>query len=80
MYDEGYTSITSNDISETCIENMKKRNEGIRPEMKWDVMDILDMSLYKDGQFDMIIDKSTIDAILCGAQAYANVATMMNEC
>jgi len=58
---------------------MKKRNEKERPLMKWDVMDIREMS-YKDEAFDMIIDKSTVDALLCGNSAYLNVAIMMKEC
>ena len=28
----------------------------------------------------MIIDKSTIDALLCGENAYVNVAMMLKEC
>lgn len=47
--------------------------------MKWDVMDIREMS-YRDESFDIIIDKSTIDALLCGNLAYLNVAFMMKEC
>jgi hypothetical protein len=47
--------------------------------MKWDVMDCRDLK-YKDEYFDLIIDKSTIDALLCGDKAYLNVAIMMNEC
>ena len=35
---------------------------------------------YKDDTFDLIIDKSTIDALLCGNQAYLNVAVMLKEC
>jgi ubiquinone/menaquinone biosynthesis C-methylase UbiE len=30
--------------------------------------------------FDMIIDKSTIDAVLCGKFAQINVAIMLKEC
>ena len=51
----------------------------MRPNMKWDVMDCRDLK-YNDESFDLIIDKSTIDALLCGDKAYLNVAIMMNEC
>ena len=47
--------------------------------MKWDVMDCRELK-YNDESFDLIIDKSTIDALLCGDQAYLNVAIIMNEC
>ena len=46
--------------------------------MKWDVMDIRHMS-YKDESFDLIIDKSTMDALLCGNVAHLNVAMMLKE-
>ena len=80
MYDEGYTSITNNDISEVCIHKMQARNSKSRPFMKWDVMDVREMALYQDGLFDLIIDKSTIDALLCGSNAFPNVAMMLYEC
>ena len=80
MYDEGYKNIVNNDISEVCIETMKKRNEQKRPEMKWDVMDITKMS-YPDETFDIVIDKSTMDALLCGgSKAHSTVAYMVKEC
>ena len=47
--------------------------------MKWDVMDVRDLK-YEDSKFDLIVDKSTIDALLCGDQAYLNVAIMLREC
>jgi ubiquinone/menaquinone biosynthesis C-methylase UbiE len=47
--------------------------------MKWDIMDCRDLK-YNDEFFDLIIDKSTIDALLCVDKAYLNVAIMMNEC
>lgn len=58
---------------------MKLRNLKSRPELKWNVMDVRDMS-YQNEFFDMIIDKSTIDAMLCGNYAYLNVAQMLKEC
>jgi ubiquinone/menaquinone biosynthesis C-methylase UbiE len=58
---------------------MVQRNQKMRPNMKWDVMDCRDLK-YNDESFDLIIDKSTIDALLCGDKAYLNVAMMMNEC
>jgi len=58
---------------------MKDRNEKLRPHMKWDVMDVRELT-YKDCFFDLIVDKSTIDALLCGDYAYLNVAMMMREC
>ena len=43
---------------------MKIRNQIKRSVMKWDVMDARDM-IYDAQMFHLIIDKSTIDSILC---------------
>lgn len=79
MYDEGYLKVWNMDISSICIEQMKDRNLKMRPHMKWEVMDVRDLK-YDDGFFDLIVDKSTIDALLCGDMAYLNVAIMLREC
>lgn len=34
---------------------------------------------YKDEMFDFVIDKSTMDALLCGDDSYLNTAKMMSE-
>ncbi len=46
--------------------------------MKWITMDALDMG-FKDATFDCVIDKSTIDAILCGDYSFYNTAIMIKE-
>jgi ubiquinone/menaquinone biosynthesis C-methylase UbiE len=42
-------------------------------------MDVRSMR-YPSDFFDLIIDKSTIDAILCGDRSFMNTALMMKEC
>jgi len=79
MYDDGYLHISNMDISSVCIDQMKGRNSQRRPEMDWEVMDVRDLK-YPNETFDLIVDKSTIDALLCGNYAYFNVAVMMKEC
>lgn len=41
-------------------------------------MDVRDLQ-FQDSHFDLIIDKSTIDALLCGEQSFLNVAIMTKE-
>jgi len=41
-------------------------------------MDARDLK-YQDGTFDLAIDKSTIDAVLCGEKSFVNVAIMIRE-
>jgi len=42
-------------------------------------MDCMDLK-YEKETFDLILDKSTIDALLCGDEAYMNTARMLKEC
>lgn len=77
MYDGGYTNIDNIDISSVVIDQMKKRNEA-RAEMRWETMDAMNMT-YEDESFECVIDKSTIDAILCGEYSFYNTAKMLKE-
>ncbi len=65
MYADGYENITNIDYSRHVIKNMKKLNENKYPKMKYKVMDVTDMDFY-DCSFDFVIDKGTLDALLCG--------------
>ena len=77
MYNDGYFNISNIDISAVVIQQMKDRNLE-KPEMTWDVMDVRDLK-FPTQSFDIAIDKSTIDALLCGEDAYVNVAKMTRE-
>ena len=46
--------------------------------LHFDVMDVKEMK-FKDETFDCVIDKSTIDALLCGEHSFMNVALMTKE-
>lgn len=56
---------------------MKERNKH-RSNMYYEVMDVCNLK-YPDNFFDIAIDKSTIDALLCGDNAFVLVALMMKE-
>ena len=56
---------------------MKSRNKD-KKGLHFDVMDVCEMA-YKDETFDLVIDKSTIDAILCGDHCFMLVAKMLKE-
>ena len=77
LYNHGYKNIYNMDISSVVIEQMKFRNKD-RPEMMHHTMDCTKMD-YPDAEFDIAIDKSTIDALLCGDSAFVNVAKMTKE-
>jgi len=62
MIGDGYsTNFINIDISSVVIESMKKRC----PNLNWQVMDVTKMA-YENEHFGAVIDKGTLDAILCG--------------
>ena len=77
MYDDGFHNISNIDISSVVIKQMSERNKD-RTEMKYEVMDCTNMK-FPDNYFDIAIDKSTIDALLCGDNAYLMVAKLTKE-
>jgi len=79
LYDAGFHNQVNVDISPVCIEQMVERNSELRPEMEFRVMDITDMGELESNSFDIAIDKSTIDALLCGDDAFIKVAQMLKE-
>lgn len=78
MYNDGYKNNYNIDISPTVINDMKERNKG-KPGLIYKEMDVRNMKDFKDETFDLVIDKSTIDALLCGEQSFVNVALMTKE-
>ena len=46
--------------------------------MKWIVMDALCLK-YEEKSYDVVIDKSTLDAILCGDMSFYKTAIMLDE-
>ena len=80
MYDDGYKDQVNVDISSVVINQMSERNKDLRPEIRWEVMDVCDMTKeLESNQFDLVVDKSTIDALLCGDNSFINVAKMVKE-
>lgn len=77
LYDAGFPHIYNIDISKVVINQMKKRNAH-RKLMKWEFMDCCKLT-YPDNFFDIAIDKSTIDALLCGDNSYVITALMLKE-
>ena len=77
MYDDGYHNIYNIDISNTVINIMSERSKN-RPGMIYEVMDVCDIK-YDNNVFDLIIDKSTMDTLLCGYYYFINIAKMLKE-
>ena len=79
LYDDGFTNVVNVDISPVVINQMRERNVHERPLMEWRVMDVTNMNELENNSFDLAIDKSTIDALLCGDDSFVMVAKMMKE-
>jgi ubiquinone/menaquinone biosynthesis C-methylase UbiE len=78
MYDDGFTSIANIDISKVCIEQMQERHKD-KGTLTWQVMNACHLD-FPDETFNCIIDKGTMDSILCGEGSTGNVAKMLSEC
>lgn len=63
LYDAGFTNIVNIDFAASVIARMKSENAEARPKMQWLVMDMLNMSAFADGSFDMVIGKGSLDAL-----------------
>ncbi|KAK9287887.1 hypothetical protein L1049_016329 [Liquidambar formosana] len=78
MVDDGYGDVVSIDISSVVIEAMQKKYCN-RSQLKYIKMDVRDMSTFHTGSFDAVIDKGTLDSLLCGNNSRENAITMLEE-
>lgn len=64
MYEDGFVNSVNIDFSQTVIKTMQDRYKNIET-MRFIHMDALKMQ-FGDSTFDAVIDKGTLDSILCG--------------
>lgn len=77
MFDDGYHNIKNIDISQTVINKMTERSKN-RIGLSYEVMDVCDLK-YENNSFDLIIDKSTMDTLLCRDYYFIDIAKMIKE-
>eukprot|EP00775_Hariotina_reticulata_P002306 gene2306-2614_t len=75
----GYQHIISIDVSSVAIQQMRDLHNDV-PQLKYQLGDARSMPDFKDASFQAVIDKGTLDAILCGEHASSNAANMLQEC
>ena len=73
----GIKTVVNIDVSKSVIDQMKEKYKG-NDGLLWFQMDCTDMD-FKDDLFDIVFDKGTFDAILCGENGVANVIYSMSE-
>ncbi|XP_021281505.1 methyltransferase-like protein 13 isoform X2 [Herrania umbratica] len=78
MVKDGYEDIMNIDISSVAIEMMRRKYEYI-PQLKYMQMDVRDMSFFQDESFDSVIDKGTLDSLMCGTDAPISASRMLGE-
>jgi len=77
MYEDGFTSITNIDISSVVIEAMKEKHKASAG-LTWEVMNATKLE-FEDEIFDFVVDKGTMDSVLCGEGSTSNVQKMLSE-
>ncbi|KAK8966943.1 hypothetical protein KSP40_PGU012452 [Platanthera guangdongensis] len=78
MASDGYLDIVNIDISSVVVEAMRQKYED-KPELKYITMDVRDMSAFESSSFDAVIDKGTLDSLMCGQNAHDNATKMLDE-
>ncbi|TYI15147.1 hypothetical protein ES332_A08G167000v1 [Gossypium tomentosum] len=78
MVKDGYEDIMNIDISSVAIEMMRRKYEFV-PQLKYMQMDVRDMSFFPDESFDSVMDKGTLDSLMCGTDAPISASRMLGE-
>ncbi|KAM0064791.1 putative endothelin-converting enzyme 1 [Helianthus debilis subsp. tardiflorus] len=78
MVKDGYESIMNVDISCVAIEMMRRKYEHV-PQLEYVQMDVRDMGFFLDNSFDGVIDKGTLDALMCGTNGPTSASQMLGE-
>ncbi|KAH7667113.1 Endothelin-converting enzyme 1 protein [Dioscorea alata] len=78
MVKDGYEDIMNIDISSIAIEMMRRKCSHI-PHLKYRKMDVRHMDFFQDESFDCVIDKGTLDSLMCGTDAPLSASRMVEE-
>ncbi|KAI0519930.1 hypothetical protein KFK09_007392 [Dendrobium nobile] len=78
MVNDGYVDIMNIDISSVVIDILIKSRAHI-PQLKYMQMDARNMSFFLDETFDSVIDKGTLDSLMCGTDAPFSASQMIYE-
>ncbi|KAL6843063.1 hypothetical protein ACP4OV_027137 [Aristida adscensionis] len=78
MVKDGYDDIVNIDISSVVIEQMKEKHADV-PQLTYMQMDVRDMSFFGNESFDCVLDKGTLDAMMCADDAPSGASKMLAE-
>ena len=72
MYEDGYENIINIDFSSKVISYMDEKCRGRYPKMIFKVLDVCEMKDFDSGQFNIVLDKGTLDSVLCSENPVQN--------
>ncbi|CAL4900561.1 unnamed protein product [Urochloa decumbens] len=78
MTKDGYEDIVNIDISSVVIEQMREKHKEI-PQLTYMQIDVRNMSFFGDESFGCILDKGTLDAMMCADDAPDGASKMLAE-
>ena len=79
MFKDGFSKITDMDASPLVVKQMKQYYLDHDIAIPYEHCDLKKMTNFKDAQFDAVIDKGTLDCILCGDRSQKNVKFALGE-
>merc|ERR1712070_79338 len=74
MYEDNIKDITNIDISDVVIKDMTRKCTAMDC-MRWHCLDVLALP-FGENDFEAVVDKGTLDSVLCGEGSTKNVALM----
>lgn len=78
LFDDGYKNLTNTDISESVIKQMAGHCDKCA-RLKWSVADCRQLDDFADGQFDVVIEKATIEVFFVAQQSPWSVGESTGE-
>merc|ERR1712194_51909 len=78
MYEEGFINLTNIDTSAVVVKAMAEKYRERLDGMVYTQMDVRQMELM-DARFNVVLDKGSLDCILCGEASTLNVQKALNE-
>lgn len=80
LFDTGFQHVTNMDISDVLIAQMRERySEKKYASVAWDAMDAQALG-YADASFDLVLDKGTLDAVICDQNSGEILYNVFAEC
>lgn len=77
MAADGYQEVVSIDYSPVCIRQLEQWKH--KPACKFAVADVRSMPQFKDASFQSVIDKGTLDSLLCGPSSFTEAHDALAE-